>query len=89
MSAWLLQLGKNGAPEKFFDCGKCRDGSEYKDVTNSKDREVKAARARFAEYLATIPEPKPREGVRLVVEERAQEGQEGEEEGKSVIAPSL
>jgi arylsulfatase A-like enzyme len=60
---WLLQLGKNGAPEKFFDCGTCRDGSDYKDVTKSKDSEVKAARARFAEILATIPDPKPRDGV--------------------------
>ena len=60
---WLLEIAKAGKGEKFFDCGESRDGSGYKDVTKSDDPEVKAARARFAEILAGIPEPKPREGV--------------------------
>ena len=32
-------------------------------MTQSADPEVKAARARFAEVLAGMPEPKPRDGV--------------------------
>lgn len=60
---WLLEIAKGGKGEKFYDCDESRDGSGYKDVTKSDDPEVKAARARFAEILAGIPEPKPREGV--------------------------
>ena len=39
--------------------GDSRDGSDYKDVTTSTDPEVVATRKRFAEILATMPEPKP------------------------------
>lgn len=60
---WLLEIAKGGRGEKFFDCGESRDGTGYKDVTNSDDPEVKAARARFAEILASMPEPKPRDGL--------------------------
>lgn len=56
---WLLQIAMAGRGETFFDCGTSRDGTGYKDVTDSKDPEVQAARARFAAILATIPEPKP------------------------------
>ena len=45
-----------------IDCGESRDGSGYKNVTASTDPEVKAARDHFAAILATMPEPKPREG---------------------------
>jgi arylsulfatase A len=62
-SRWLLEIAKGGKGEKFFDCGESRDGTGYKDVTRSTDPEVKTARARFAEILAKMPEPKPREGV--------------------------
>lgn len=60
---WLLEIAKRGSGEKFFDCGDSRDGTGYQNVTNSTDADVKAARARFAEILAGIPEPKPRDGV--------------------------
>ena len=62
-SRWLLEIAKAGKGERFFDCGDRRDGTGYKDVTNSADPEVKAARARFAKILASMPEPKPRPGV--------------------------
>ncbi|MBM3891473.1 MAG: hypothetical protein FJ388_20365, partial [Verrucomicrobia bacterium] len=62
-SRWLLEIAKAGKGEKFFDCGESRDGTGYKDVTSSTDSEVKAARARFAEILAKMPDPKPREGA--------------------------
>ncbi len=58
-SRWLLEIDKAGKGERFFDCGDSRDGSGYKDVTNSTDSEVIAARNHFAEILATMPEPKP------------------------------
>ncbi|MBM4155933.1 MAG: hypothetical protein FJ221_13045 [Lentisphaerae bacterium] len=60
---WLLEIGKGGKGEKFFDCGDRRDGTGYKDVTGSSDPDVKAARARFAEVLVGMPAPNPREGV--------------------------
>ncbi|MCY2976776.1 MAG: sulfatase-like hydrolase/transferase [Planctomycetota bacterium] len=56
---WLLQIGMHGAGEKFFDCGASRNGIDYTDVSDSKEPQVIAARARFAAILATIPEPKP------------------------------
>lgn len=61
---WLLEIAKQGRGEKFFDCGDSRDGTGYKDVTNSTDPEVQAARDRFAKILATMPEPTPREGMK-------------------------
>ena len=62
-SRWLLEIAKAGKGEKFFDCGESRDGTGYKDVTTSADPEVKAARERFAAILASMPEPKPHEGM--------------------------
>ena len=59
---WLLEINR-GNREKFYDCGESRDGSGYRDVTDSADPEVKAARAKFAEILASIPEPKPHPNV--------------------------
>jgi arylsulfatase A len=60
---WLLEIPKGGKGEKFFDCGESRDGTGYKDVTGSTDPVVKAARERFATILASLPKPKPREGI--------------------------
>ena len=59
-SRWLLEIAMGGKGEQFFDCGESRDGTGYKDVTGSTDADVKAARARFARILASMPEPKPR-----------------------------
>jgi arylsulfatase A len=66
---WLLQIAPGGKGEKFFDCGESRDGKGYKNVTDSVDPEVKAAREKFARILAPIPEPKPREGTEEAVGE--------------------
>ena len=60
---WLLEIAKGGQEERFFDCGESRDGSAYRDVTNSTDPEVVAARARFSAILAGLPEPKPHPGL--------------------------
>ena len=62
-SRWLLEIPKGGGDERFLDCGESRDGTGYKDVTASTDPEVKAARARFARILASMPVPKPRPGA--------------------------
>ena len=55
---WLLEIAAGGGKERFFHCGESRDGTGYQDVTASTDPGVMAARRRFAEILATMPEPK-------------------------------
>jgi arylsulfatase A-like enzyme len=63
-SRWLLEIALGTQRERFYDCGDRRDGvASYKDVTDSKDPEVLAARRRFAAILASLPEPKPHPGV--------------------------
>ncbi len=54
---WLLEDNGPGHPGRFFDCGDSRDGTGYKDVTDSTNPEVLAARRRFAEILADKPLP--------------------------------
>ncbi len=61
-SRWLLEIPKGGKAERFYDCGESRDGTGYKEVSGSDIAEVKAARARFAQILSQIPEPKPNPG---------------------------
>ncbi|MHC4511010.1 MAG: hypothetical protein ACYTAO_18975 [Planctomycetota bacterium] len=54
---WLLEDNGPDHPGRFFDCGDSRDGTDYKDVTNSTSLEVLAARKRFNEILADKPLP--------------------------------
>jgi arylsulfatase A-like enzyme len=61
---WLLD--GNG---RFYDCGNRRDEKGYKDVTNSKDAQVTAARRRFEQILEKLP-PAPME----LVEKARREG---------------
>ncbi len=49
---WLLE--GNG---QFFDCGNSRNGKGYRDVTESDDAQVIAARKRFAKILKNMPIP--------------------------------
>jgi len=54
---WLLE---DNSPDDFgrlYDCGTSRDGSGYKDVTDSKDPDVLAARKLMQEILADKPVP--------------------------------
>lgn len=60
---WLLEIGKGGEKVRFFDCGDSRDGSGYRDVTNSAEPGARAARERFDGILASLPEPKPHPGM--------------------------
>ena len=57
---WLLEMPKGGAAGRFFDCGASRNGTDYRDVTDSAAAEVQAARARFDAILAKLPRPEPR-----------------------------
>ena len=54
---WLLEDNGPGHPGRFYDCGDSRDGTGYKDVTDSTDPKVLAAKKRFAEILADKPLP--------------------------------
>ncbi len=54
---WLLENNGPGHPGRFFDCGNSRDGTGYRDVTDSTNPEVLAARRRFKEILADKPLP--------------------------------
>jgi arylsulfatase A len=49
---WLLE-----GDGRLFDCGDSRDGTSYRDVTDSKDPEVAAARERFERLLKNLPAP--------------------------------
>jgi hypothetical protein len=51
---WLLE-----GDGRFYDCGGSRDGTGYRDVTDSSDPEVVAARKRFAAILTDKPAPGP------------------------------
>ena len=55
---WLLEDNSFLSPGRFFDCGDSRNGAGYKDVTDSKDPEALAARARFEKILESLPSPK-------------------------------
>ncbi len=54
---WLLEDNGPGHPGRFYDCGESRDGTGYKDVSNSTDPEVLAAKKRFKEILNDKPLP--------------------------------
>jgi len=69
---WLLEDNGPDHPGRFFDCGDSRDGTGYKDVTDSTAPEVVAAKKHFTEILADKPLP-------VVTEEPV----EGRKAGKS------
>lgn len=60
---WLLEIPRKDKPERFYDCGQCRDGSSYKRINPAENPEAREARDHFAQILAGMPEPKPRPGV--------------------------
>jgi arylsulfatase A len=49
---WLLE-----GDGRFFDCGDSRTGVGYKDVTDSRDPDVRASRQRFEAILRELPAP--------------------------------
>ena len=54
---WLLEDNGPNHPGRLYDCGNSRDGTGYKDVTNSTDSEVLAVKKRFKKILADKPLP--------------------------------
>ena len=54
---WLLENNSPRQPGRLYDCGTSRDGSGYKEVTDSNDPEVLAIRRSFEEILDGLPAP--------------------------------
>ncbi len=54
---WLLEQNSPDDFGQMFYCGESRDGTGYKEVTQSDDPEVLGARKRFEEILANLPSP--------------------------------
>lgn len=54
---WLLEDNSPRHYGRLSDCGTSRDGSGYRDVTDSRDAEVLAARAYFDRLLEQLPAP--------------------------------
>ena len=59
---WLLENNAPGRPGRLYDCGASRDGAGYRDVTDSQDPEVVAARKWIDEILADKLVPKVNDG---------------------------
>jgi arylsulfatase A len=58
---FLLEKNSPSDYGQLYDCGSSRDGTGYKDVTNSTDPEVLAVKKKFDEILATQPVPEMKE----------------------------
>ncbi|HQL95141.1 MAG TPA: sulfatase-like hydrolase/transferase, partial [Candidatus Hydrogenedentes bacterium] len=60
---WLLEDNSPLHYGRLYDCGDKRDGTGYRDVTDSQEPEALAARARFDALLEKLPAPVlPEEG---------------------------
>ena len=59
---WLLEKNTMSEFGRLYDCGDSRDGTGYRDVTDSKDPEVLAARKMMEKILADKPVPVVKEG---------------------------
>ncbi|MDP7302700.1 MAG: hypothetical protein QGG09_06340, partial [Pirellulaceae bacterium] len=54
---WLLENNTMQDFGQLYDCGDSRNGHGYKDVTDSSDAEMVAAKQRIREILADKPVP--------------------------------
>lgn len=54
---WLLEDNSPRQSGRFYDCGDSRNGRGYKEVTDSDDPEVVAARHRFEQIITRFPVP--------------------------------
>jgi len=54
---WLLEENTPRQFGRLYDCGESRNGAGYKDVTDSADPEVLAAKQKFNTILAKLPAP--------------------------------
>src|SRR5690606_4554569 len=55
---WLLENNSMDQFGQLYDCGDARDGTGYRDVTESSDAEVLAARQQMLDILADKPVPR-------------------------------
>jgi arylsulfatase A-like enzyme len=74
---WLLEVPGRGQPERMYDCGQSRTAVGYKDVSDSTDAEVVAARQRLHAVLKDLPGPEGHEGLKLPAP-----GEDGKAKGK-------
>jgi arylsulfatase A len=85
---WLLE---NNSPKHFgqlYDCGDCRDGSKYRDVTDSQDPEAVAARGLMEEILADKPVPDVSDHVPVKRNKRGGKKAGNQKRGKSGQKPA-
>jgi arylsulfatase A len=54
---WLLEDNSPLHAGRLYDCGDGRDGAGYQDVTDSKDPQALAAKAKFNALLESLPAP--------------------------------
>jgi len=54
---WLWEDNSPLHRGRFYDCGTSRDGTGYREVTDSEEPEVVAARQRFEGLIKTLPVP--------------------------------
>jgi arylsulfatase A len=54
---WLLEDNTPHHYGRLYDCGSSRNGDGYKEVTNSTEPEVAAAKSQFAALLKKLPAP--------------------------------
>ena len=74
---WLIEKNHPDDFGLMFDCGDSRNGEGYKDVTDSTDPEVVAARQKLLEILATQPVPEVKRKPN-----QAKQNQKGQGKGK-------
>ena len=74
---WLLEDEGDGTV-RLIDCGQSRDGTSYRDVSDSSDAEVVAARQRLEAVLKDLPGPDGHPGLR----QPGAEGQKAKEKDK-------
>ncbi len=85
-SRWLLEDNSPHRKGRFFDCGSGRDGSGYRDVTDSAEAEVVAARKRFEEILADKRVPEIADGSPL---EKKGGKKKGAKAGDAGVGPAV
>lgn len=78
---WLLERNTMSDFGRLYDCGDSRDGSGYRDVTDSQDPEVIAARKRMEEILAGKPVPVVKAGSKAPGEPKAKKKKKKEKAG--------
>ena len=64
---WLLEVPGQGQSERMYDCGESRTATGYKDISDSTDAAVVAARERLTAVLKDLPGPEGHAGLKQPV----------------------